>query len=96
MPHFGVAFGQDPIHHVASELEAYTGQSVEDLHVLDVMQHLSTPTTQTINIVYTAKLTKPPTEQVGRYMLTKKTDLDKYVFPEERNRLYKMLKMIDL
>jgi ADP-ribose pyrophosphatase YjhB (NUDIX family) len=94
IPSFTVSFGEDPKTTLKRTLEAYVGGLVDDISMLDVRQYVTeNETAQIFEVLFTAKTVdvRETDECCGKFMFVEESELDLYMFPQERTYLKKYL-----
>lgn len=94
IPSFTVSFGEDPRVTLESMLEEYLGGSVDEISMLDIRQYLAhDETTQIFDLLFTAKTMNEVQldERLDKMMFVEQSELDVYMFPQEKMYLKKYL-----
>lgn len=94
IPSFTVSFGEDPRTTLERTLEAYLGEVIDTVSVLDVRQYMSNnETTQIFDMLFTAVTINDAQidERLGKFMFVEQSELDGYMFPQEKIYLEKYL-----
>jgi len=94
IPSFTVSFGEDPKKTLESTLEEYLGSPVDEISMLDMRQYLvHDETTQIFDLLFTAKTISEIEvhERFGKLMFVEQSELDAYMFPQERMYLKRYL-----
>ncbi|HAQ69691.1 MAG TPA: hypothetical protein DCR48_01830 [Flavobacteriales bacterium] len=94
IPSFTVLFGEDPRTTLLDTLEGYVGEGMGDVTMLDVRQYISeNDTTQIFEVLFTVETIDSfkVDERCGKCIFVEESELDLYMFPQEREYLKKYI-----
>lgn len=94
VPSFTVSFGEDPEITLQNRLAEYFNQVVGDFSMIDVRHYMSDDdTTQVFEVVYKAESASnvQKNERPNEFLFVELSELETYMFPQEREDLEKYL-----
>jgi len=86
LPRFTLPFGGNPAELISAELKEQFGQSVKNMKVLTITEHMTDQTTQIIELVYGISVNKARSRH-GRFSFIGKDKLKDFLFPDEIKRI---------
>lgn len=91
LPRFSLPLGADPEEVIMSELKDQFGQTIDELSVRDVRVYHTEDGVQIVELIYATATTTAHGGQPGRFQFVHRNELERYVVPEELDRLRRLL-----